>query len=230
MTTTRAEIATGWRSTFTALTLLGSLYWLSAGTVFAARYDIDTAETKTTYETRYLGFVPVRGYFERMTGTLNYEPSKPVGERDPSIHVVIDATTLVPTTFDSEAKRRMLRGPEFFDVDRFSTIEFKSTKFRYEADKLVAIDGNITLLGVTKPVTLTVMKSGCEPATPTRAARCTASTEVTVKRFEFGMKGWSGTVGDDVKIGVDLVAVAVSTADDKSKPPAPAAKEPKKAE
>ncbi len=198
-----------------------------AGAAHAARYDIDTVETKTTYETKYLGFIPVRGHFERMTGTLNYEPTKPVGERDPSIHVIIDATTLVPTTFDSESKRRMLRGPEFFDVDRFSTIEFKSTKFRYEADKLIAIDGNITLLGVTKPVTLTVMKSGCEPATSTRPPRCTASTEVTVKRFEFGMKGWSGTVSDDVKIGVDLVAVV--NADDKSKP-APPPKEPKKAD
>jgi polyisoprenoid-binding protein YceI len=200
----------------------------AASTALAARYDIDPIETKTTYETKYLGFIAVRGNFERMTGTLNYEPTKPVGERDPSIHVIIDATTLVPTTFDSEAKRRMLRGPEFFNVDHFSTIEFKSQKFRYDGDKLIAIDGNITLLGVTKPVTLTVSKSSCEPAVPPRGARCTASTEVTVKRFEFGMKGWSGTVSDDVKIAVELVAVAAG--DEKAKANSPPAKDAKKSE
>jgi polyisoprenoid-binding protein YceI len=142
-----------------------------------------------------------------------------VAEREPSIHVIIDATTLTPTNFDSESKRRMLRGPEFFNVDRFPTIEFKSMRFRYEGDKLVAIDGNITLVGVSKPVTLTVMKSGCEPASSSKAARCTASTELTVKRFEFGIKGWSGTVSDEVMIAVELVATILG--EEKPIPPVP---------
>jgi polyisoprenoid-binding protein YceI len=79
---------------------------------------------------------------------------------------------------------------------------------------------------VTKPVTLAVSKSSCEPAAPPRAARCTASTELTVKRFDFGMKGWSGTVSDDVKIAVELVAVIGG--DEKAKVNSLAAKEPKK--
>ncbi|MFM7462446.1 MAG: YceI family protein [Burkholderiales bacterium] len=192
---------------------------LSSAPAQAARYEIDPAATKTTYLTKYLGFIPVRGVFTRMTGVLNYQPTKPVVEREPSIHVIIDATTLTPTNFDSESKRRMLRGPEFFNVDRFPTIEFKSMRFRYEGDKLVAIDGTITLVGVTKPVTLTVMKSGCEPASSSKAARCTASTELTVKRFEFGMKGWSGTVSDEVMIAVELVATILG--EEKPMPPVP---------
>jgi polyisoprenoid-binding protein YceI len=201
--------------------LIATAALLAGAPAQAARYEIDPVATKTTYETKYLGFISVRGVFTRMTGFLNYEPAKPVAEREPSIHVIIDTTTLTPTNFDSEAKRRMLRGPEFFDVDRFPTIEFKSTRFRYEGDKLIAIDGNITLMGVTKPVTLTVMKSGCEPASSAKAARCTASTELTVKRFEFGMKGWSGTVSDDVKIAVELVATIAG--EEKPTPPAPTA-------
>jgi polyisoprenoid-binding protein YceI len=203
------------------VTLTATAAQLISAPAQAARYEIDPVATKTTYETKYLGFISVRGVFTRMTGFLTYEPAKPVAEREPSIHVIIDTTTLTPTNFDSEAKRRMLRGPEFFDVDRFPTIEFKSTRFRYEGDKLIAIDGNITLMGVTKPVTLTVMKSGCEPASSTKAARCTASTELTVKRFEFGMKGWSGTVSDDVKIAVELVATIAG--EEKPTPPAPSA-------
>jgi polyisoprenoid-binding protein YceI len=194
---------------------------LASAPAQAARYEIDPATTKATYLTKYLGFIPVRGVFTRMTGVLNYQPTKPVAEREPSIHVIIDATTLTPTSFDSESKRQMLRGPEFFDVDRFPTVEFKSTRFRYDGNKLIAIDGNIALVGVTKPVTLRVMKSGCEPASSTKAARCTASTELTVKRFEFGMKGWSGTVSDDVKIAVELVATIAG--EEKPTPSAPTA-------
>jgi len=186
---------------------LTALLWM--GAAHAARYEIDPLQTRTTYETRYLGFIPVRGVFERMTGVLSYEPGKPIGEREAVIHVIIDTTTLKPSNFDSESKRRMLRGPEFFDVDRFPIIEFKSSRFRYEAGKLIAIDGDITLLGVSRPVILKVSKSGCEVANPARAARCTASAELTLKRFDFGMKSWFGTVSDDVTIAVELVAVEV---------------------
>lgn len=202
-----------------ARTLLATAALFASTPLQAARYEIDPVATKTTYETTYLGFIPVRGAFTRMTGFLNYEPAKPVAEREPSIHVIIDATTLTPTNFDSESKRQMLRGPAFFNVDRFPTIEFKSMRFRYEGDKLVAIDGNITLVGVSKPVTLTVMKSGCEPASSSKAARCTASTELTVKRFEFGIKGWSGTVSDEVMIAVELVATILG--EEKPIPPVP---------
>lgn len=196
-----------------------TLLWVGAAA--AARYEIDPKETRTTYETKYLGFIPVRGVFERMSGVLSYEPSKPIGEREAAIHVIIDTTSLRPTNFDSESKRRMLRGPEFFDVDRFPTIEFKSSRFRYEDGKLIAIDGDITLLGVSKPASLKVSKSGCEAAVSTRPARCTASTELTVKRFDFGMKSWSGTVSDDVTIAVELVAILLS-GEERPKPVAPA--------
>jgi polyisoprenoid-binding protein YceI len=191
--------------------ILGALLLGAQATALAARYEIASAETKTTYETHYLKFIPVRGVFDRMTGVLMYEPSKPVAERAPFIHVVIDTTTLRPTTFDGEGKRKMLRGPEFFNVEKFPTIEFRSKKFRYDGERLTHIDGDITLVGVTKPVSLVVLKSGCEPASATQPPRCHASTELVVKRSQFGMNGWSTTVSDEVKIGVELVAVVKPT-------------------
>lgn len=195
-----------------SLLAIGAFLMLSVhGDALAARYEIVSAETKTTYETHYLKFIHVRGVFDRMTGVLMYEPSKPVAERAPFIHVVIDTTTLRPTTFDGEGKRKMLRGPEFFNVEKFPTIEFRSKKFRYDGERLTHIDGDITLVGVTKPVSLVVLKSGCEPASATQPPRCHASTELVVKRSQFGMNGWSTTVSDDVKIGVELVAVAKPT-------------------
>jgi polyisoprenoid-binding protein YceI len=204
----------------------GAALMLCASAAFAARFDIDPIETRTTYETRYLGIIPVRGVFDRMTGVLHYEPTKPVAERVATIHVVIDATTLRPTTLDSDAKRGMLRGPSFFNVEKFPTIEFRSSKFRYEGEKLTAIDGQITIIGVQKPVTLTVLQSSCSAAAPPRTARCTAHTELVIKRSEFGMTGWSGSVSDEVKIAVQLVAVqGVEGASVEPKRPAPDVRE-----
>jgi polyisoprenoid-binding protein YceI len=170
------------------------------------RYEIDSIATKTRYETKYLGFISVRGIFERMTGVLIYDTRKPVAEREASIHVVIDATSLKPITFDNDNKRQLLRGPEFFHVDKFPTIEFRSTKFRFEDEKLIAIDGTVQLRGLMRPASLTVKKSQCEPASEGKPARCTAHTEWVVNRFEFGMTGWAKTVSDEVVISVDLVA------------------------
>lgn len=215
-------------SALVAHACLGLLLTAVSTSSYAARFEIDPAQTKTTYETRYLGVFPIRGVFERMTGTLHYLPQKPPGEREARIHVIIDTTTLKPTTFDNKAKRDMVRGPEFFNVEKFPTIEFKSSAFRYEAEKLVAIDGTLTLVGVTKPVTLNIVKSGCEPASAvagaSRAARCTASSVLNVQRSQFGMTGWDKMVSDDVKISVELVAVEVTTPPTQPNPPsAPAA-------
>lgn len=191
---------------FTAALLMVTL------SVYAEHYQIDPAETKTTYATKYLGIIPVHGVFERMTGVLRYDTSKPPAERDAYIHVVIDATTLRPMSFDTDAKRKMLRGPDFFNVEKFPTIEFVSTLFRFDGSKLIAIDGALTMKGVTRTVSLVVRESGCVAAAPPQPARCTASAEVVVKRAEFGMTNWAATVSDTVKIGVELVAVAVAEA------------------
>jgi polyisoprenoid-binding protein YceI len=181
----------------------------SAAKFSTEKFIVDNAQTRATYETRYLGVIPVRGRFDNLSGSLHYRFERPIAEREAAIQVSIDAKSLRPTTFDNEDKRAMIRGPEFFNVEKFPTIEFRSTQFRYEADKLIAIDGTLTLVGVTKPVTLRVNKSGCEPATTERPARCTASTFLNVKRFEFGMRGWEKTVSDEVRIAVEFVAVAV---------------------
>lgn len=186
----------------------------TANTTDSPRYDIDPVATKTTYETKYLGFITVKGIFEKMTGVLRYDIAKPAQMRDGSIHVIIDATSIKPSNFDSDAKRQMMRGPDFFNVEKYPTIEFKSNKFRFDGEKLIAIDGMVTLVGMTKPTTLNVKTSRCDAATQTAPARCTASVEWIVKRFEFGINGWANTVSDEVKISVELVAIATNAAQD----------------
>jgi polyisoprenoid-binding protein YceI len=166
-------------------------------------YRLDPDETRSRFETKFMGFITVRGKFNRTTGILLRDPL----QRHSSIHAIIDTTTLHAMVVNAAATNHVLRGADFFHVDKYPTIEFSSSQFVYEGEKLLRIDGALTLLGTSRPVTLIVSASQCLPAESERRARCEASAAVTVKRSEFGMLAWNESVADEVKIIVDLVAV-----------------------
>ena len=180
------------------------------------RYIIDPLETHSRFEARFLGFMTVRGKFGRTTGNLIHDPTHTDAQSRSNdvITAVIDATTLYTNVVNANATNKVLRGPDFFDVEKFPVIEFKSSRFVWESERLMSIDGLLTLLGKTKPVTLAVYKSGCVPANVTKRARCTADAVLNIKRSDFGMKAWSASVSDDVKIIIELVAYAESAVSD----------------
>ncbi len=166
-------------------------------------YQLDPVETHSRFEVKFMGFMTVRGKFSRTTGTLLRDPQL----QRSRIQAVIDTTSLEAHVVNASTTNRILRGPEFFQVDKYPSIEFNSTQFVYEGERLLRIEGSLTMLGVTHPVTLAVAASHCTPAGAPRRARCEASAAVTVKRSDYGMLGWSESVGDEVKIIVDLVAI-----------------------
>ncbi len=170
---------------------------------FLQTYQLDPDETHSRFEVKFMGFITVRGKFNRTTGTLVRDPQL----QRSSIHAIIDTTTLHAQVANAGTTNRILRGPEFFQVDKFPAIEFKSSLFVYEGERLQRIEGMLTLLGVTRPVALLVAASRCVPADAERKARCEADAAVTVRRSEFGMLGWNESVADEVKISVALVAI-----------------------
>ncbi len=190
----------------------------------SSTYQVDPAQTHASFETRFLAIIPVRGIFKQTTGQLDYDPET----RQGSLRAYIHLASLQTATNDDGGTDRLLKGPEFFDVEKFPLIEFISSKFHWEEDKLTAIEGTLTLRGVSKPATLGIQKSRCIPAgaTPDAKARCEATAELRVKRSEFGVNGWSTTVSDNVYINVEFVAVAEPKGTEgkasESKPPASA--------
>jgi polyisoprenoid-binding protein YceI len=168
----------------------------------AANYAIDPAETRATFETRFLGFMPVRGAFRKTTGVLEYDGAT----RQGTIRAAIHAATLETEIANGDSTGNLLRGPDFFDVARFPTIDFVSTQFQWMGDRLVAIDGVLTLRKVSRPASLTIAKSHCVTAAADKPARCEATAQFVVKRSEFGMTGWAATVSDEVRINVEFVA------------------------
>ena len=88
----------------------------------AATYRLDPKESMASFEVKFLGLFPIRGEFRRTTGMLIYDAALHQGH----IEVFIDTTTLEAST---EKAQSSARGPDFFDVEKHPSIDFKSTRF-----------------------------------------------------------------------------------------------------
>lgn len=179
--------------------LITLLLAICATPAAATTYRIEPAETTARFEVRFLGLFPLRGDFRRTVGTLFYDAST----RSGSIEVSIDTTTLEASVRKAESSAR---SADFFHVEKFASIDFKSSRFVFDESRLRSIEGVLTLVGVTRPVVLLVSNAKCEPASAIEAAHCHAVAELVVKRSDFGMKSWSHSVSDEVSIGIAIVA------------------------
>ena len=166
----------------------------------ADTYTIDSKHTFPTFEINHLGFSIQRGRFDKTSGTITLDMKAKSG----SVDVTIDTTSL-DMGFDEWNQH--LSDEKFFNTAKFPTMTFKSSKLIFKGDKLVEVDGDFTLLGVTKPVTLKVDLFKCAMHPMMKKDACGANATTTIKRSEFGMGTYVPMVGDDVKIAFGIEAV-----------------------
>ena len=95
-----------------------------------------------------------------------------------------------------------LRTADFFNAAEFPKMTYKSTKVNFTGDNPSAIEGNLTLLGVTKPVALTIERFKCNPATATAKERCGGVVIGKFKRSDFGMNRGVPSIGDEVMLTI----------------------------
>jgi polyisoprenoid-binding protein YceI len=172
---------------------------------FAAdSYAIDPYHTYVHFEVDHLGMSKMRGRFDSVTGKFTLDPAGKTG----SVDIVIKTASINSGDNDKGARARSrdehLRSPDFFNVAEFPTMTFKSTKVVFKGDAPAAIEGNITLLGVTRPVTLTVENWKCGPNMMSKKEMCGANATTTIKRSDFGMKYAVPAVGDEQKLWIEL--------------------------
>ncbi|WP_376963895.1 YceI family protein [Azospirillum sp. A26] len=175
----------------------------AVSTAFAApvNYKIDPAHTAVAFIVNHVGFSNVIGRFNTVGGDISFD--KDAVEKS-TVTVTID-TTSVDT---NHAKRDdHLRSPDFFNAKEFPKMTFKSTKIEKTGDKTGKLHGDLTMLGVTKPVVLDVTfnKDGVSPASKLETAGFSARG--TVKRTEFGMKYGAPAIGDDIQLLIEIEAV-----------------------
>ncbi|HEV2219122.1 MAG TPA: YceI family protein [Casimicrobiaceae bacterium] len=166
--------------TVTAASLAALAILLAGPAAAEERYVLDTVHSQPGFETRHLGFSTQHGSFQRASGTVTLDRAAKKG----SVEVTIDATSV--RTHDTRLDA-IVKGPRFFDVERYPTITYQSSDVIFDGDRVVGVDGALTMLGVTRPVKLTVTDFGCGPQPFNKRPMCGGDATATIKRSEWGM-------------------------------------------
>lgn len=165
----------------------------------ADSYTLDPTHTFANFEIDHFGFSTHRGRFNTTSGKLTLD----VAEKTGSVEVSID-TASIDTGFAKLEEH--IRSEDFLDVKKFPKMTFKSSKFDFEGEMLTSIEGDLTLHGVTKPVTLAVTHFKCDVNPIFKKFVCGAAATTTIKRTEFGVTKYAPAVSDDVKIILQVEA------------------------
>ena len=166
----------------------------------AQTYTLDPAHSQPFFELNHMGYSLQRGAFAGATGTITLDRAARKG----TIDVSIDTRTI--RTSDPKLDTNV-RGEDFFNVAKYPTMTFKSAQLTFDGDRLVGADGELTMLGVTKPVSLAVSNFVCGLHPYTKNPLCGAEVTTTIKRSEWGMTYLAPKlVGDDVKITIPVEA------------------------
>ena len=162
-------------------------------------YSLDARHTFPSFEVNHLGFSIQRGRFNKTAGKITLDTAAKTGTAD----ITIDAAS-VDTGLDKLEEH--LRGEDFFNVAKYPTITFKGDRFAFDGDKVKSVSGNLTILGVTRPVTLTANYFNCADHPMAKKKACGGDFVTAIKRSDFGMKYALPAVADDVTLRIQVEA------------------------
>jgi polyisoprenoid-binding protein YceI len=163
-------------------------------------YTIDPVHSQPTFEARHIGFSQQRGSFGKSTGKITLDPAAKKG----TVEVLIDATSI--KTYDSRLDETM-KSDKFFNVANYPTLTFKGSNMVFDGDRVVQVDGDLTILGVTRPVSLKVANFLCGANPMNKKPMCGAEASATIKRSEWGMTyGIPQAVSDEIKLTIPIEA------------------------
>ena len=179
-------------------------FLLAAGlslSAFAApeTFIIDNAHTFPRFEYSHFGYSNQVSRFDKTSGKIVLDRAAKTG----SVDVTID-TTSVDTGF--ALFNGHIQGEDFLDTKKYPTITFKSSKLNFKGDTLTSVDGNLTIKGITKPVTLDITSFKCMPHPMTKKDACGANAVTRIKRTEFNAGKYAPNVSDEVTLTIAVEA------------------------
>ena len=179
-----------------ALALLPSLALAEAAT-----WNVDPAHTQSTFTVRHMVISNVRGEFKSTKGVVKLD-DKDLARS--SVDVTIDAASIHTREDKRDAH---LRSPDFFDVEKFPTITFKSTKVEKAGGDKYKVTGDLTMHGVTKPV---VLDATLTPEVKGMMGEVRRGAQATTKvnRQDYGLT-WNKAVESGPVVG-DEIAIEIS--------------------
>ncbi|WP_091741208.1 YceI family protein [Phenylobacterium immobile] len=166
-----------------------------AARVTGGAYEVDSHHTQVVWSVDHLGISTLYGMFGEMTGTLALDPKTP---QNAKLSIAIPLTGLTVT---SAAFAKHLSSPDFFDVAKYPTASFVSTGVKVMGTK-AEITGDLTLHGVTKPVTLQAAFHGAGANPMNKVENIGFSATTSIKRSDFGLGMAVPMVSDEVKLKI----------------------------
>ena len=171
-------------------------------TAFAApeTYVVEPNHTFASFSYTHLGFSTQQSKFDKTTGKITIDRAAKTG----SLDISIDSKS-VNTGVD--VFNGHLKGEDYFNVEKFPAITFKSGNFKFDGDKPATISGDLTIKGITKPVTLAVTSFNCAPHPFTKKEMCGANANTRIKRSDFNAGKNAPAVSDDVTLNIAVEAI-----------------------
>jgi polyisoprenoid-binding protein YceI len=187
-------------------TLAVAAFLVTASSLFADTFNVDKVHSETTFQVRHM-MSKVSGKFDDFSGKINADRAKPSAS---SVEFTIKAASINTGNADRD---KDLRSANFFDVEKFPEITFKSSKIVPSKKKdLYEVTGDLTIHGVTKHVTLPVEFNGFGKD-PWGGERAGFSLTTTINRKDYGIN-WNKALdnggvllGDEVTININIEAV-----------------------
>ena len=164
----------------------------------AGNYTVYSNHTQVMFAIRHLGLSTFYGTFGHVTGSLQFDPAQP---EKSALNVQIDMNDIVTAVDELNKGLKSV-----FQTSKYPTANFVSTQIVKTGENSGTVTGNLTLAGVTKPVTLKVtFNGGRDVPIPFQPYRIGFDATGTIKRSDFGLTHmiWSGMVSDDVNLTIN---------------------------
>ena len=178
------------------------IFTVTASAAFAApeTYVVDGSHTYPRFSYIHLGFSTHLSRFNTTTGKFVFDKASKSG----SVDIEIDAKSV---DTGSTLFNQHIQGEDFLDTAKYPKAIFKSTNVVFEGEKPVKVEGNLTIKGVTKPVTLIVTSFQAMPHPMQKKDAIGANAHTTIKRSEFNAGKYAPNVGDEVRIDIAIEAI-----------------------
>ncbi len=167
-------------------------------------YTLDPYHTYPHFSADHFGVSTMWGRFDRSSGKFTIDRAA----KTASLELVVETASLSTGDNDKGSRPRSrdehLRSPDFFNVAEFPRMTYKSTAVKFNGDAPAEVEGQLTLLGVTKPLTLRLERWNCREHPFNKKWMCGGNATGTLKRSDFGMKYALPAVGDEIRLYMEF--------------------------
>ena len=170
-------------------------------------YTLDSPHTSAMFNVDYIGFTTIRGRFDKSSGKFTIDRTAKTG----TLEYVIETASVSTGDVDRGSRPRTrdehLKSADFFNVAEFPRMTFKASNVKFSGDYPSEVQGDLTMLGVTKPVIVKVERWKCGINPFYKREACGGDAVAKVKRSDFGMKYAIPALADEISINLSFLGL-----------------------